>query len=124
MDFMDGVTFIKECMQLSTTGLIMTYISTLITAAFSLALVKIGYVLDNKTLENIHGLIGSILALVVAVIGTIITLKVIPNVDKCQEPNGKYEVVISGNIDMSEFQNRYDIINYKNGKYIIKIKES
>lgn len=36
---------------------------------------------------------------------------------------GGYEVTLTGEVDMDEFQERYEIIDYENGVYTIKVKE-
>lgn len=37
---------------------------------------------------------------------------------------GKYEVIVAADVDMNEFQERYEIIDFKNGVYTIKVKEN
>lgn len=124
MEFADGITLIKECTETSIVGYIMMIIALLTTIALSFASDKIGCILSEATCNNIYERAGSALALVIVLSGIFITLQIIPDLDKFQESNGKYEVVISSDIDMTEFQSRYDIIDYNDGKYTIKIKEN
>lgn len=35
---------------------------------------------------------------------------------------GKYKVAVAADVDMNEFQERYEIISYENGVYTIKVK--
>ena len=40
------------------------------------------------------------------------------------ESTGKYEVIVTDEVDMGEFQERYEILDYENGVYTIKLKEN
>ena len=40
------------------------------------------------------------------------------------ESTGKYEVTVTAEVDMGEFQERYEILDYENGVYTIKLKEN
>ncbi len=46
----------------------------------------------------------------------------IPEIDEFQKPTGKYEVVVNSDVDMNEFQSKYDIIDYNDGVYTVKPK--
>ena len=38
------------------------------------------------------------------------------------EDTGKYKVTVTNDVDMNEFMDRYEIVDYDNGAYIIKAK--
>ena len=124
MKFMDGVTIIKECTETSTMGYIMTVVAFIITMTLSVLSYKVGNVLEYKTSDYIYGRVGSFFALVFLLGGTFITLRVVPDLDKFQKPNGEYDVTVSSNVDMNVFQSKYDIIDYNNGVYTVKPKDS
>jgi len=44
-------------------------------------------------------------------------------VDYFKVPNGSYRVTVTEEVDMTEFQDTYEIIDYKDGVYTIKIRE-
>ena len=39
-------------------------------------------------------------------------------------PNGLYRVTVTAETDMTEFQDTYEIVDYKDGVYTIKPKEN
>lgn len=119
---MDGIIIIKECTEISTIGCIMIIVLFTIAMVLSIGLYKIGDVLEEKC-NDTYGYICTVLSLAFFIAG-IFTIKVIPNFDEFQEPNGKYEVTVSSNVDMDEFQSQYTIIDYENGVYTVKPKDN
>ena len=43
--------------------------------------------------------------------------------DYFKVPNGLYRVTVTADADMTEFQNTYEIVDYKDGVYTIKVRE-
>ena len=43
--------------------------------------------------------------------------------DYFKVPNGLYRVTVTAETDMTEFQDTYEIIDYKDGVYTIKVRE-
>lgn len=121
---MDGVTIIKECTVTSTMGYIMTVVAFIVTMTLSVVSYKVGDDLEYKTGDDIYGRVGIFFALVFGLGGTFITLGVLPDLDEFQKPNGEYDVTVSSNVDMNVFQSKYDIIDYNNGVYTVKPKDS
>lgn len=113
MKFMDGVTLIKECTELSTIGTILIFLLSLVVAFVAFIF---GFVLSYKKKS-----IKVILFCGTIILGTFICKHFI--IDKCKEPNGEYEVVLDNDIDMNEFYRCYEIISFEDGKYTIKLKE-
>lgn len=116
MEFVDGVTIIKKCTETSTMGNIMMILLLVITMALSFGAYKIG--------DDVYGRVGAVLSLAFLITGIFITLGVMPELDTFQKPTGKYEVTVNSNVDMNEFQSKYDIIDYDNGVYTVKPKDN
>lgn len=121
---MDGVTIIKECTVMSTMGYIMMVVAFIVTMTLSVVSYKVGDVLEYKTGDDIYGRVGASFALAFLLGGIFITLRVVPDLDEFQKPNGEYDVTVSSNVDMNVFQSKYDIIDYNNGVYTVKPKDS
>lgn len=121
---MDGVTIIKECTVTSTMGYIMMVVAFIVTMTLSIVSYKVGDVLEYKTSDYNYGRIGAIFSLAFLLCGTFITLRVVPDLDEFQKSNGEYDVTLSSNVDMNVFQSKYDIIDYNNGVYTVKPKDS
>ncbi len=119
MEFMDGVTIIKECTDNSAICAIMI-IPSMIAAALGTGIIKIAEKLvHNKIIATIVTISGLAFTLI-----CVITMFLTTQMDKFQKPNGKYEVTISSDIDMNEFQSKYNIIDYDNGVYTVKSKDN
>ena len=121
---MNGVTVIRECTTTSYMGYIMMIIVIIITFVMSYGLMKIGEGLFNKTGNDFYGKAGAVLALSIFLSGTITSLKYVPEIDEFQKPTGKYKVVVNSDVDMNEFQSKYDIIDYNDGVYTVKPKDN
>ncbi len=113
MKFMDGVTLIEKCTELSNKGKIFMFLFAFVVAFVAFIF---GYVFSYKKKS-----IKVILFCGTIILGTFICKHFI--IDKCKEPNGEYEVVLDNDIDMNEFYRRYEIISFEDGKYTIKLKE-
>lgn len=111
---MDGVTIIKECTELSNKGIIFMLLFAFVVAFIAFTF---GYVLTYKKKST-----KVILFCGTIILGTFIEKYFI--IDKCEEPNGEYDVTVSSNVDMNVFHNKYDIIDYNNGVYTVKPKDS
>lgn len=114
MKFMDGVTLIKECTELSTIGTILIFLLSFVVAFVAFIF---GFVLSYKKKS-----IKVILFCGTIILGTFMGKQFI--IDKCDEPIGEYEVVLDNDIDMNEFYRRYEIVGFKNGIYTITLKDS
>ncbi len=121
-EFMDGVIIIKECTVMSTMGYIMMIVAYIVTMTLSVGAYKVGDVLEYKTDDDIYKRVGVTFSLIFLFVGTFIALRIVPYLEECQKPSGEYKVTVSSNVDMNEFQKRYDIIDYNNGVYIVKPK--
>lgn len=119
---MDGVTIIKECTVTSTMGYIMMVVAFIVTMTLSFVSYKVGDVLEYKTSNNVYGRVGAFWALVFLLGGTFVTLKVVPDLDEFQKPNGELKAVVFDTVDMNVFQEKYEIINFENGVYTVKSK--
>ena len=114
MKFMDGVTLIKECTELSTIGTILIFLLSFVVA---FVVFIFGFVLSYKKKS-----IKVILFCGTIILGTFMGKQFI--IDKCYEPIGEYEVVLDNDIDMNEFYRCYEIVGFKNGIYTITLKDS
>lgn len=114
MKFMDGVTLIEECTELSNKCIIFMFLFSFVVAFVAFIF---GYVLSYKKKS-----IKVILFCGIMILGTFIGKHFI--IDKYEEPNGEYEVVLDNDIDMNEFYRRYEIVGFKDGIYTITLKDS
>lgn len=126
MEFMEGVTLIKECTKLSGIGLVLELIILFIILALSCGVNFGGIALSKKKDSCIYWVIGFILTAVIwltfsLAIASGAIYRFIP--EKFHKPIGEYEVVLDADVDMNEFYKRYEIIDFEDGKYIIKFKE-
>lgn len=126
MEFMEGVTLIKECTKLSGIGLVLELIILFIILALSCGVCFGGIALSKKKDSCIYWVIGFILTTVIWLTSSLAIAsgaiyRFIP--EKFHKPIGEYEVVLDADVDMNEFYKRYEIIDFEDGKYIIKFKE-
>ena len=128
---MDGVIFIKEVVVISLMGSCLYGVIGLVLCAMICGGIRLhinGY-RDFCDAEKTVGLIISIAGLIL-----LITLQILMNKDETIIPifdsfgltdhTGKYEVTVAADVDMNEFQDCYEIIDFKNGVYTIKVKEN
>lgn len=118
---MDGVTIIRECSEISSTVDEIMIIVTMIAGALAIGIIEIvEKLVRNKAIK----VIAPVLSITLLIIFLIISYFILAHMDRFQEPNGKYEVTVSSNVDMNEFQSRYEIIDFDNGVYTVKPKDN
>ena len=125
MEFINGIVFIKEVEFLSVTGLCLFY-AIVIAAFIMLCGGERLYVNELHYFSECRKKVEVIL--ICAAFATLIFLAFTLKSDIPKKigftENGKYEVTLTGNVDMNEFQERYEIIDFKKGVYTIKVRES
>lgn len=128
---MDGVIFIKEVVIISLMGSGLLSVIMLALCAMMLggARLHINGLRNFCDGERIFGFIISIAGIILELTLFILinnNAAIIPIFDSLglTDHTGKYEVTVTADVDMNEFQERYEIIDFKNGVYTIKIKES
>lgn len=128
MDFMNGVILINEIMMLSTVGSLVLVVVLFVFYVISLGGANL-YINGRRCFSTWRENVG--LSISFAGIALLIALWVsfrcnliIPIADEfgLAEHTGTYEVSVTADTDMNEFQERYEIIDYENGVYTIKIK--
>lgn len=131
MSFIKGVVFIKEVVGVSPMGVCIFGVMILIIAAmmFGGAELHIDGCHDFSDSKRISGIIISLVGLILLVsLGFFVSSNdfLIDFLDdlKLTDHTGMYEVTVTDSVDMNEFQECYDIIDYENGVYTIKIKEN
>lgn len=122
MEFMDGVTFLKECTKLSDEGIIVSNVVRLAAIALLLIILRVGVTWSRNKDSDIICVVGAVLGVIIFIVGRFLLDIIIPQ--NFQEPNGKYNVVIDANADMNEFFKRYEIVDSKDGIYTITLKDS
>ncbi len=130
MEFMNGVVLIKEIMTLSIAGALVVFCAELIAVAFACG----GTILHIKgrsyfsAWRKITGMIISFvgLFLLILLLGLYKSNLIISIAEELglADHTGTYKVAVIADVDMNEFQERYEIINYENGVYTIKVKEN
>ena len=125
MDFMNGVIFIKEVVTLSVIGLcvvcaIMIAASVMLCGGHRLYINGYHYFSEWRKKVGVI-LIGMAFAFLIFLAFSL--RSGIPKKLGFTKIGG-YEVTLTGEVDMDEFQERYEIIDYKNGVYTIKAKGS
>jgi len=110
--------------ELSNTGYTIKIVSFVIALILAIVSSYIGENLNFKFgyTRNIYEYVGGGLGFIILITGIFISVKV-SKLNTFQEPNGKYKVTVSSNVDMNEFQNRYNIIDFENGIYTVKPKD-
>lgn len=130
MEFMNGVVLIKEIVTLSIVGSLAFFCAELIVIALAYG----GVILHIKgrsyfsAWRRITGLIISFVGICL-VMSLMVAYKSDLIISIAEElgladHTGKYKVAVAADVDMNEFQERYEIIDFKNGVYTIKVKES
>ncbi|MCM1008304.1 MAG: hypothetical protein NC485_10310 [Ruminococcus flavefaciens] len=127
MEFMDGVSLIKECTELSGIGFALLLVIFLIIMVLGCLFLFGGMFLSKIKYSCVYEIIGCILGLALVftysvVIEIIDVTSIIPQ--KFQKPTGKYEVVLDKNVDINEFYEKYEIFDFKNGVYTVTPKEN
>lgn len=125
MEFMNGVTFVKEAMDISSAGIYIVFGTILGLFAASVGGVKL--YLDGlrsfSGVKRVSGVVVSIASIVLMIIVGLLydTGSIVPLFDKIglAECSG-YEVTVAADVDMNEFQNHYDIVKYEDGIYTVK----
>lgn len=130
MSFIEGVVFIKEVVGISFMGLCIFGVMILITAAmmFGGAVLYIDGCHDFSDSKKILGIIISLFGLILLLsIGFFASSDFFINFFddlNLTDHTGMYEVTVTADTDMNEFKDCYDIIDFENGVYTIKIKEN
>lgn len=129
MDFINGVIFLKEVVVLSFVGSCILAVCVIITTAmmFGGARLHINGCRNFCDGERIFGAIVCFIGLGLSIFLTAsfrnnVLTPVFDNWG-LTDHTGEYEVTVTADTDMSEFQERYEILDYENGVYTIKVKE-
>ena len=122
MNFIDGVILVEEMKSLPDEWFIKGII--VLIAVLMVLITGLKITLNEKA--SVISIVGSLICILVGTVGTVIGLGIFSRVDyfNIQEPNGKYRVVVTNEVDMDEFQRTYDIVDYKDGVYTIKNKDA
>ena len=108
MNFISGVVFIKEVVVISLMGLGLLNVIAIALCAMMVGGVRL-HINGSRNFCDGERIVGS----VISIAGLILT-----------DRTGKYEVTVTADADMNEFQERYEIIGYENGVYTIKVREN
>lgn len=128
MSFIKGVVFIKEVVGISPMGLCIfgVIISAMMFGGAKLHIDRSHAFSDSKRISGITISLVVDLILFASLFFFMSSDFFINFLDdlKLTDHTGMYEVTVTDSVDMNEFQECYDIIDYENGVYIIKIKEN
>lgn len=119
MNFIDGVILVEEMKSIPNEW----YIKGIIVLVAALMVAITGLKIKiNET--SVISIVASLICILVSIAGIVISLGIFSSADyfNIQEPNGKYRVVVTDAVDMDEFQHTYEIVDYENGVYTIKLK--
>lgn len=130
MNFINGVVPIKEVVSLSILGSCLVGAIVIVLTVISFGGVKL-YTDGLRSFSD--GM--KILGVIMYIVGTMLLIffmvfinnKNFPYfVDSLElgltESTGEYEVTVTAEADMNEFHEQYEILDYKNGVYTIKLK--
>lgn len=130
MNFINGVILINEIMVLSTVGSYVLLVMLIVFFVMALGGVKL-YINGRSYFSTWRRIVGIIISLVGIALLMTLWVSVRSNLIihiayplGFAEHTGKYEVTVDNNVDMNEFYERYEIIDYENGVYTIKVRES
>lgn len=119
--FMNGVTLIKECTELSDKGVIVSFVVRIAAIALLFILLRVVFTWSRNHDPYSVCTVGAVLAVIIFIVCRFLLDTIIPNI--FQETIGEFEVVLDDDVDMNEFCKRYEIIDFEDGKYTIKFKE-
>lgn len=127
---MNGVIFIKEVINISIfgnilIGAIMLVLTVILCVGMKLCIDGfINYCDGTKVAGAVITVVGFVLLCSFCVF--ICSENLISYADSfgLAESTGKYEVTVTAEVDMGEFQEYYEILDYENGVYTIKLKEN
>ena len=130
MDFIDGVTLIEEIR-----------VHTLMTLLIGLAVEIVGIIIgiaairiyinetlyESNKLKHLANLALMIVAGIIILEGAIFSLdttsfETVKDKFDLMKSTSQYRVSVTDNVDMNEFYEKYEIISYKNGIYVVKKK--
>lgn len=130
MEFINGVIFLKEVLVLSVVGscILGTFVIIATVMMFGGARLYINGCRDFSDGKKIFGvivcLIGIALSVSLSALSRSNTITYVFDNWGLTDHTGKYEVTTTADVDMNEFQDCYETIDYKNGVYTIKVRES
>ena len=119
MNFIDGVILVEEMKSIPNEW----YIKGIIVLVAALMVAITGLKIKiNET--SVISIVASLICILVRIAGIVISLGIFSSADyfNIQEQNGKYRVDVTEEVDMDEFQHTYEIVDYENGVYTIKLK--
>lgn len=119
MEFINGVILIEAVKSMPIWLQITAYFVTL--AIFILDI----YIVSRSIAEGkiLKPIVAEVLGVALLVTAGAFTMGEIGG-DYFKVPNGLYRVTVTAEADMAEFQNTYEIVDYKDGVYTIKPKEN
>lgn len=130
MEFMNGVISIKEIISLSISAMFIFVGIELIAIVMSFGGIVL-HIKGRRYFSTRRKIVGTIISfdgiiILLLLIGFSKSNLIIPFAEELglTDHTGKYEVIVTNDADMNEFQERYEIIDYKNGVYTIKVKEN
>ncbi len=130
MNFINGVVLIKEVVTLSVFGLCLVGVIVLVLTAISLGGIKL-HIDGRRSFSDGMKILGMIISIVgiilmISFYGFMNNNNSISFADSLglgiTEHTGVYEVTVTAEADMNEFQEQYEILDYKDGVYTIKLK--
>lgn len=130
MEFINGVIFIKEILVLSLVGscILGAFVIIVLAMMFGGAKLYINGCRNFSDGEKIFGIIVCLIGIALSVsLSVLLRSNEITYVFDnwgLTDHTGKYEVTVAADVDMNEFQDCYEIIDFKNGVYTIKVRES
>lgn len=127
MEFINGVVLIKEILSLSTTALLVLNVIRGIALVMSFGGNATMFISGQYDFSERKVKVGGIITVIGwTILLLFISVKnfIMPAAELLgfTESTGQYEVIVTDEVDMGEFQERYEILDYENGVYIIKLK--
>lgn len=130
MEFMNGVIPIKEIMSLSISAMFIFAGIELIAIAMSFGGIAL-HIKGRRYFSIWRKIVGTIISfggiiILLFLLGSYKFNLIIPFAEELglTDHTWKYEVIVTDDADMNEFQERYEIVDYENGVYTIKVKEN
>lgn len=125
MNFENGIILIEEIKAMPSGILIGITIGEIILLTIAAALIAKALVNDlgvaTEAIDILRGVSNIAIGLFLLIVPLVIFYN---NIDELSKPTGVYRVVVTDEADINEFQQLYDIIDYSNGVYKIKVKET
>ena len=118
MEFIDGVILIEEIWRFPMMFLITVFVIAALGLMATIHCAQRCFEAEKGSGRYV------ILGLIIVTVMGANTYELYKDPFNLKKPTGEYKVIVTAEADMTEFQDTYEIVDYKNGVYTIKAKSN